>query len=165
MRRRRWPSALRPTTRWAISAPPSPTLRSKSISATPRLSIRPADGAECLPRGAARGRGALTAYVSTQIVAAARARIASTLRMDPQRIHVVAPYIGGGFGSKLEVHAETILALLAARQLQQPVKVAMTRQQIFQLVGMRPASSQRVRLAAQTATGDWSPLPTRRRCH
>ena len=92
----------------------------------------------------------LTAYVSTQIVAAARARIASTLRMDPQRIHVVAPYIGGGFGSKLEVHAETILALLAARQLKQPVKVAMTRQQIFQLVGMRPRSSQRVRLAAQS---------------
>jgi xanthine dehydrogenase YagR molybdenum-binding subunit len=37
----------------------------------------------------------LTAYVSTQIVAAARARIASTLRMDPQRIHVVAPTSAG----------------------------------------------------------------------
>src|SRR5260370_25885575 len=73
----------------------------------------------------------LTAYVSTQIVAAARASIANTLRMDPQRIRVVAPYIGGGFGSKLAVHAETILAMLAARQLKQPVKVAMTRQQIF----------------------------------
>jgi len=91
----------------------------------------------------------LTAYVSTQIVAAARARIASTLRMDPQRIHIVAPYVGGGFGSKLGVHAETILAMLAARQLKQPVKVAMTRQQIFQLVGMRTTSSQRVRLGAE----------------
>jgi len=91
----------------------------------------------------------LTAYVSTQIVAAARARIANTLRMDPRRVHVVAPYIGGGFGSKLAVHAETILALLAARQLKQPVKVAMTRQQIFQLVGMRTTSSQRVRLGAE----------------
>src|SRR5260370_17796947 len=90
----------------------------------------------------------LTAYVSTQIVAAARASIANRLRMSPQRIHVVAPYIGGGFGSKLAVHAETILAMLAARQLKQPVKVAMTRQQIFQLVGMRTTSSQRVRLGA-----------------
>ncbi|MDB5040627.1 MAG: aldehyde oxidase and xanthine dehydrogenase family protein [Candidatus Eremiobacteraeota bacterium] len=91
----------------------------------------------------------LTAYVSTQIVSAARARIAKTLLMDPQRIDIVAPYIGGGFGSKLAVHAETILALLAARQLKQPVKVAMTRQQIFQLVGMRTTSSQRVRLGAE----------------
>ena len=90
----------------------------------------------------------LTAYVSTQIVSAARARIANTLLMDPQRIHVVAPYVGGGFGSKLAVHSETVLALLAARQLKQPVKVAMTRQQIFQLVGMRTTSSQRVRLGA-----------------
>jgi xanthine dehydrogenase YagR molybdenum-binding subunit len=90
----------------------------------------------------------LTLYVSTQIVAAARARIAKTLRVDPQRIHVVAPYIGGGFGSKLAVHAETILAALAARQLKQPVKVALTRQQIFQLVGMRTTSSQRVRFGA-----------------
>jgi xanthine dehydrogenase YagR molybdenum-binding subunit len=95
------------------------------------------------------GKEDLTLYVSTQIVAAARARIANTLRVDPQRIHVVAPYIGGGFGSKLAVHAETILAALAARQLKQPVKVALTRQQIFQLVGMRTTSSQRVRLGAE----------------
>jgi xanthine dehydrogenase YagR molybdenum-binding subunit len=90
----------------------------------------------------------LTVYVSAQIVDAARASIANTLRIDPNRIHVVAPYIGGGFGSKLSIHAETILAALAARQLNQPVKVEMTRQQIFHLVGMRATTSQRVRLGA-----------------
>jgi len=90
----------------------------------------------------------LTLYVASQIVNAARARIARTLQLDQQRVHVVALYIGGGFGSKLGVHAETILAALAARALKQPVKVAMTRQQIFQLVGMRTAESQRVRLGA-----------------
>ncbi len=90
----------------------------------------------------------LTVYVSAQIVDAARASIASTLRTDPGRIHVVTPYVGGGFGSKLGIHAETILAALAARALGQPVKVALTRQQIFHLVGLRPTSSQRVRLGA-----------------
>jgi xanthine dehydrogenase YagR molybdenum-binding subunit len=90
----------------------------------------------------------LTVYVSSQIVDAAQASIASTLRIDPARVHIVTPFVGGGFGSKLGVHAETILAALAARALGQPVKVALTRQQIFQLVGLRPTSSQRVRLGA-----------------
>ena len=88
----------------------------------------------------------LTAYVSTQIVDDARLALAKTLLLDPKQVHIVAPYIGGGFGSKLGIHAETILAALAARWLGQPVKIALTRQQIFHLVGMRPLSDQRVRL-------------------
>jgi xanthine dehydrogenase YagR molybdenum-binding subunit len=90
----------------------------------------------------------LTLYLSAQILGEARISIASTLGIDPQRIHIVTPYTGGGFGSKLGVHSETILAAFAARQLNQPVKVAMTRQQIFHLVGLRPTSGQRVRLGA-----------------
>lgn len=90
----------------------------------------------------------LIVYVSSQIVDAARASVAGTLRMDPARVHVVTPYVGGGFGSKLCIHSETILAALAARELRQPVKVALTRQQIFHMVGLRPTSSQRVRLGA-----------------
>ncbi|MFD8193789.1 molybdopterin cofactor-binding domain-containing protein [Streptomyces wuyuanensis] len=91
----------------------------------------------------------LVVYVSSQIVNAAQASVAATLRMDPERVHVVAPFVGGGFGSKLGIHSETILAALAARTLNRPVKVSMTRQQVFQLVGMRPISSQRVRLGAE----------------
>ncbi|MFD9217760.1 molybdopterin cofactor-binding domain-containing protein [Streptomyces sp. NPDC059544] len=91
----------------------------------------------------------LFVYVSSQIVNAAQASVAATLRMAPERVHVVAPFVGGGFGSKLGIHSETILAALAARVLRRPVKVAMTRQQVFQLVGMRPISSQRVRLGAE----------------
>ncbi|MEX2969918.1 molybdopterin cofactor-binding domain-containing protein [Streptomyces sp. C184] len=90
----------------------------------------------------------LNVYVSSQIVDAAQASVAATLRIAPERVHIVTPFVGGGFGSKLGIHAETILAALAARVLGQPVKVALTRQQIFQLVGMRPTSSQRVRLGA-----------------
>jgi xanthine dehydrogenase YagR molybdenum-binding subunit len=91
----------------------------------------------------------LTVYVSSQIVGEARTAIASTLRIDPEKIHLVSPYVGGGFGSKLGIHSETILAALAARELKLPVKVVMTRQQIFQLLGVRPTTSQRVRLGAK----------------
>jgi xanthine dehydrogenase YagR molybdenum-binding subunit len=87
-------------------------------------------------------------YVSTQIVNAARASIASTLRLDPERVRVIAPYVGGGFGSKLRVHDETILAGLAARALNRPVKIALTRPQMFHIAGLRPASTQRIRLGA-----------------
>jgi xanthine dehydrogenase YagR molybdenum-binding subunit len=61
----------------------------------------------------------------------------------------VSPYVGGGFGSKLRIHSETILAALAARRLNEPVKVALTRRQIFDDVGVRPKSTQRVRLGAE----------------
>jgi xanthine dehydrogenase YagR molybdenum-binding subunit len=90
----------------------------------------------------------LVLYVSTQMLGEARTSIASTLKIDPQRLHLVTPYVGGGFGSKLGIHSETILAAIAARALNQPVKIAMTRQQIFHLVGVRPTTRQRVRLGA-----------------
>jgi xanthine dehydrogenase YagR molybdenum-binding subunit len=90
----------------------------------------------------------LTAYLSSQIVGQARESIARTLQMDPERIHLFSAYVGGGFGSKLGIHAETILAALAAREVKQPVKVAVTRQQIFSVVSLRPCMNQRVRLGA-----------------
>lgn len=91
---------------------------------------------------------AVTVYVATQIVAEAKLRIASTFGLAPEQVHVIARYVGGGFGSKLGVHAETILAVMAARQVRQPVKVTATRQQTFHLAGHRPASRQRMRLGA-----------------
>jgi xanthine dehydrogenase YagR molybdenum-binding subunit len=90
----------------------------------------------------------LELYVSTQIVDAARSSVANTLKIDPQKIKVVSSYVGGGFGSKLSVHSETILAAIAARHLNRPVKVALTRRQIFHEVGVRPSSIQRIRLGA-----------------
>ena len=91
----------------------------------------------------------LVLYVSTQIVDAARSSVANTLKIDPQRIQIVSPYVGGGFGSKLSVHSETILAAIAARHLKRPVKVGLTRRQIFHDVGVRPTSIQRIRLGAE----------------
>jgi xanthine dehydrogenase YagR molybdenum-binding subunit len=90
----------------------------------------------------------LELYVSTQIVDAARSSVANTLKIDPHKIKVVSAYVGGGFGSKLSVHSETILAAIAARRLNRPIKVALTRRQIFHDVGVRPSSVQRIRLGA-----------------
>lgn len=113
---------------------------------TPYCFSQPMEPNACLavPRGED-----LILYVSTQIVDAARISVASTLKIDPQRIQVVSPYVGGGFGSKLSIHSETILAAIAARHLNRPVKVALTRRQIFHDVGVRPTSIQRIRLAAE----------------
>ena len=113
---------------------------------TPYCFSQPMEPNACLavPRGED-----LELYVSTQIVDAVRSRVARTLKIDPQRIKIVSPYVGGGFGSKLSVHSETILAAIAARRLNRPVKVALTRRQIFHDVGVRPTSVQRIRLGAE----------------
>jgi xanthine dehydrogenase YagR molybdenum-binding subunit len=90
----------------------------------------------------------LRVYFSTQVVAQSTMAIAGTLRIPESNVHVDAAFVGGGFGAKLNTHAEAIFAALAARQLQRPVKVTLTRRQMFTLVGHRPESIQRVRLSA-----------------
>jgi len=90
----------------------------------------------------------LTAYFTTQTVSASRAAFARTLRLPEGKVHVDAAFVGGGFGSKLYMHPEAIFAALAARELRRPVKVALTRRQMFTMVGHRPETIQRVRLAA-----------------
>jgi xanthine dehydrogenase YagR molybdenum-binding subunit len=91
----------------------------------------------------------LTVYLPTQMVSQARTSLADTLLLDEDQVTVDAAYVGGGFGSKLSVHAEAVLASLAARQLERPVKVALTRRQEFTLIGHRPEMIHRMRLAAE----------------
>lgn len=90
----------------------------------------------------------LTLYTSTQTIANIRAGVAATLQIALEKVRVTSPYVGGGFGSKLIPHAEAILASLAARSLQRPVKVALTRQQMFANAGHRPIMMQTIRLGA-----------------
>ncbi|GAA4936461.1 xanthine dehydrogenase family protein molybdopterin-binding subunit [Streptomonospora halophila] len=95
------------------------------------------------------GGGALTLYESTQGAHEVRRTVAALTGLDPERVHVVAPYVGGGFGSKGPLHAPTVLAVLAALSLPgRPVKLALTRRQMFTLVGYRSPTIQRVRLSA-----------------
>lgn len=93
--------------------------------------------------------GRLVVHCAVQLVEAAHKSIAATLSMPADKVEVISEFIGGGFGGKLPVYADTILAALAARELGRPVKVAMTRQQLFHLTTHRAASIQRVRLGAE----------------
>jgi xanthine dehydrogenase YagR molybdenum-binding subunit len=91
----------------------------------------------------------LTLWDSTQGVHPARAAIAKVFGLAEGQVRVVCPYVGGGFGAKGTPHANVILAALAARALPgRPVKLALTRQQMFFLAGYRTPTIQRMQLAA-----------------
>jgi xanthine dehydrogenase YagR molybdenum-binding subunit len=92
--------------------------------------------------------GALTIYDSTQGPSADRDTIASVLGLDQGRVRVVSPHVGGGFGSKGTTRPHAILAAIAARAVGRPVKVALTRQQMFTLTGHRTPTIQHLELGA-----------------
>jgi xanthine dehydrogenase YagR molybdenum-binding subunit len=90
----------------------------------------------------------LTLYDSTQGAYAARGAIAAVLGLEPDDVRVIAPHVGGGFGSKGTPRPNAILAAVAARVVGRPVKLAVTRQQMFALTGYRTPTIQRLRLGA-----------------
>ncbi|GBD47900.1 xanthine dehydrogenase family protein molybdopterin-binding subunit [Methylopila sp. Yamaguchi] len=90
----------------------------------------------------------VTVRTSTQNVANTRKALAATLEIPLEKVRIVSPYVGGGFGGKLGMRAEVVLAAFGARTLKRPVKVAQSRQQVFSNVGHRPEAIQRVRLSA-----------------
>src|SRR3954471_10137603 len=91
----------------------------------------------------------LTVYDSTQGAHGVRRTLAKTFGLDPEHVRVIAPYVGGGFGSKGMPHSHNVLAVLAAQLLaERPVKFTLTRQQMFELAGYRTPTIQRLRLGA-----------------
>jgi xanthine dehydrogenase YagR molybdenum-binding subunit len=88
----------------------------------------------------------LTLHTANQMLNQGQQVIATTLKIPVENIRLVSPFIGGGFGGKLWVNADAILAAIAARQLKRPVKVALTRQQIFHVTTHRSDTIQRLRL-------------------
>jgi xanthine dehydrogenase YagR molybdenum-binding subunit len=97
---------------------------------------------------AAWSGGKLTLWTANQMVAWGVQDLARTLNMKPEDIHLMSPYVGGGFGSKLWVRAEALLAALGAKAAGRPVKVAIARPQIPNNTVHRPATIQRIRLGA-----------------
>ncbi len=92
----------------------------------------------------------LTLWTSNQMIAWAVRDLAETLQIPKEKVRVVSPYVGGGFGSKLWIRSDAVMAALAARAAGRPVKVALTRPQIMNNTTHRPATVQRVRLGAGT---------------
>src|SRR3954471_911233 len=91
----------------------------------------------------------LTLYETTQAPARVRDSVAQAFGLPPDAVRIVSPHVGGGFGSKLLARAPGILSAMAARVTGRPVKLAMTRRQMFALAGYRTPTIQRVRLGAE----------------
>jgi xanthine dehydrogenase YagR molybdenum-binding subunit len=90
----------------------------------------------------------LTVHDSTQYITGDRMTVARTFGIPIDNVHIECPYTGGGFGSKGSTWSHVILAALAAKVVQQPVKLALERPQMWGPVGGRPATVQHIRLAA-----------------
>jgi xanthine dehydrogenase YagR molybdenum-binding subunit len=92
--------------------------------------------------------GQLILHDSTQGASATRDIIAGVLGLPAERVRVISPHVGGGFGSKGITQTQSMLAALAAQVADRPVKVAYTRQQMWSLIGYRTPTIQRIRLGA-----------------
>lgn len=93
----------------------------------------------------------LIIHSSQQLLHTDREQLAKQLGVDASHVRLVAPYVGGGFGSKLFIGPEAVACALAARALGRPIKTVMTRQQVFQCTVRRTNTEQRIRLAATRA--------------
>jgi xanthine dehydrogenase YagR molybdenum-binding subunit len=90
----------------------------------------------------------VTVWTSNQMIAWGQGDVAKTLGIPKEKVRLVSPYIGGGFGGKLFVRAEAVLAALGARAANRPVKVTLQRPLMFNNTTHRPATIQRIRIGA-----------------
>jgi xanthine dehydrogenase YagR molybdenum-binding subunit len=93
----------------------------------------------------------LTLYDSTQYVIGDAHTVAKTLGLPADSVRVISPFVGGGFGCKGSTWSHVVLAAMAAKVANKPVKIALDRTQMFGPVGARPGTVQSLKLAADTA--------------
>jgi len=92
--------------------------------------------------------GALTIFDSTQHIFGMRELVSIVLGLPQEKITVVSRFVGGGFGGKAYVWPHTLMAALAAREVRRPVRIQLTRAQMYSMVGRQPATIQTITLAA-----------------
>ncbi|MGK6317556.1 aldehyde oxidoreductase molybdenum-binding subunit PaoC [Neorhizobium sp. DT-125] len=90
----------------------------------------------------------VTVWTSSQMIDWWRSDLATTLDVDKEKIHLMSPFIGGGFGGKLFLRADAVLAAFAAKAANRPVKVALPRPFMMNNTTHRPATIQRIRIGA-----------------
>ena len=93
-------------------------------------------------------RGNLILFTANQMPNRAQAIMADVLGIQKDQVRIVSRYIGGGFGAKLTPHPDAILAAIASKVVNRPVKVALTRPQLFHSTFHRSNTIQRIRLGA-----------------
>jgi xanthine dehydrogenase YagR molybdenum-binding subunit len=92
--------------------------------------------------------GKLTLWTSIQIVSWGMRDVARTLGIPKEDIHIVSPFIGGGFGGKGSILSDAVLAAVASKQVGRPVKVTLQRTLMFNNTTHRAATIQRIRIGA-----------------
>lgn len=90
----------------------------------------------------------LTVWTSNQMIDWSKGDLAKTLGMPKENVRLISPFIGGGFGGKLFLRSEALLASLGARAAKRPVKVALPRPLMINNTTHRPATIQRIRIGA-----------------
>ncbi|MFF7549745.1 xanthine dehydrogenase family protein molybdopterin-binding subunit [Streptomyces canus] len=90
----------------------------------------------------------LTLWEKTNWVGGTVMTMAAEFGMAPDKVRVIAPFIGGGFGSAGRTWVHTVIAAIAAREVKRPVKLALTRKQTYSGVGFRPAYEYGLRLGS-----------------
>ncbi|MFJ1467234.1 aldehyde oxidoreductase molybdenum-binding subunit PaoC [Massilia orientalis] len=90
----------------------------------------------------------LTLYTANQMINWGKKDMARTLGIPEENVRLVSPYIGGGFGGKLFLRSEALLATLGAKAVGRPVKVTLQRALMMNNTTHRPATIQHIRIGA-----------------
>jgi xanthine dehydrogenase YagR molybdenum-binding subunit len=90
----------------------------------------------------------LTLWTSNQMIDWNATELATTLGVAKENVRVISPFVGGGFGAKLFLRSDALLAALGARAAGRPVKLALPRPFVFNNTTHRPATLQRIRIGA-----------------
>ena len=90
----------------------------------------------------------LTIYDATQWVEGSQSVVAGMLGIPKENVRAVSPFLGGGFGCKGSVWPHVVLAAICAQKVGRPVRLELTRRQMFTSVGYRSETEQRVALGA-----------------
>lgn len=94
------------------------------------------------------GDGELTIHTKTQGVNNPKNYICAVLGLDPEKVRVTSPFVGGAFGMALRPHYDLLLATMAALKQERSVRLVLTRGQMYTM-GWRPDTLQTVSLSAQ----------------
>jgi xanthine dehydrogenase YagR molybdenum-binding subunit len=89
----------------------------------------------------------LTVHDATQMLTLTRSTLAATFGIAEDKVRILSPFVGGGFGNKA-VWSHHILAVAAARVVGRPVRMALSREGVFRATGGRTLTEQRVALGA-----------------
>jgi xanthine dehydrogenase YagR molybdenum-binding subunit len=90
----------------------------------------------------------IVVYDKTQGVKSTQRSIANAFKLKQEDVQVYAPYVGGGFGSALRTWPHVIAAAIGAKKTGKPLKLVLTREQMFTMVGYRPYAYQKIGIGA-----------------